>query len=100
MWRQKRDQELDSADRVVVDRYAVSVMLAQRYNLSHPAVTRAIRRLAFMTDVVGEAKMSDYTANNKELAYSAGKFQRMRPGVTEPPETVGLPTPGLQEVNP
>lgn len=92
-WRKKRDEELDSADRVVVDRYAVSVMLAQRYNLSHAAVTRAIRRLAFLTDVTGEAKMSEYTANNKDLKYEAGMFQRMRPGMFLPPEVGALPPP-------
>src|SRR5690606_12206178 len=47
-WTKKRDTELDSADRIVVDRYAVAVMLAQRYNLSHESITRSIRRLAFL----------------------------------------------------
>lgn len=92
-WRKKRDEELDSADRIVVDRYAVSVMLAQRYNLSHVAVTRAIRRLAFLTDVTGEAKMSEYTAANKDLQYQAGMFQRMRPGMFDEPELSSLPRP-------
>src|SRR5690606_32497822 len=59
-WTKKRDQELDSADAIVVDRYAVSVMLARRYNLSDDSITRSIRRLAFLTDVAGEAKMSGY----------------------------------------
>jgi len=90
-WRTKRDEELDSADRVVVDRYATSVTLAQRYNLSDPTLTRAIRRLAFMTDVVGEAKMATYTASNKDLGYKPGMFQRMRPGVIAPPVALGLP---------
>jgi hypothetical protein len=92
-WRKKRDQELDSADRIVVDRYAAAVMLAQRYNLSHPAVTRAIRRLAFLTDVAGEAKMSEYTAANKDLNYQAGMFQRLRPGMFDAPQPSALPRP-------
>jgi len=92
-WRTKRDQELNSADRIVVDRYAVSVMLAQRYNLSDEQVTRAIRRLAFLTDVTGEAKMAEYTAANKELGYQAGMFQRMRPGVFDSPKPNALPAP-------
>lgn len=92
-WRQKRDTELNSADKIVVDRYATSVLLARRYNLSHPSVTRAIRRLAFLTDVVGEAKMASYTAANKELKYEAGMFQRMRPSVVEPPKAPELPLP-------
>lgn len=92
-WRNKRDQELDSADRIVVDRYAVAVMLAQRYNLSDPAVTRALRRLAFLADVVGEAKMSEYTASNQALSYRAGMFQRLRPGVFSRPELAELQLP-------
>lgn len=94
-WTKKRDQELDSADRIVVDRYAVSVMLAQRYNLSHESITRSIRRLAFLTDVTGEAKMSEYTSGNKELKYQAGMFQRIRPGVIEAPKTGEMPAPGV-----
>jgi hypothetical protein len=99
-WTKKRDEELDSADRIVVDRYAVAVMLGQRYNLSHDAITRSIRRLAFLTDVAGEAKMAEYTSGNKDLSYSAGMFQRIRPGVIEEPETDALPRPsppGVQQ---
>lgn len=99
-WTKKRDEELDSADRIVVDRYAVAVMLGQRYNLSHEAITRSIRRLAFLTDVAGEAKMAEYTAANKDLNYSAGMFQRIRPGVIKDPETDALPRPsppGVQQ---
>jgi hypothetical protein len=97
-WTKKRDEELDSADRIVVDRYAIAVMLGQRYNLSHDAITRSIRRLAFMTDVVGEAKMAEYTASNKDLNYSAGMFQRIRPGVIEEPKTNTLPRPSAPGV--
>jgi hypothetical protein len=95
-WTKKRDQELDSADRIVADRYAVSVMLAQRYNLSHDAITRSIRRLAFLTDVAGEAKMSEYVSRNKDLVYQAGMFQRLRPGVISPPQVNALPRPSTQ----
>ena len=57
------------------------------------AVTRAIRRLAFLTDVVGEAKMAQFTAGKPELEYTPGMFQRMRPGVVTAPEPNGLPEP-------
>jgi hypothetical protein len=92
-WRKKRDQELDSADSIVVDRYASSVMLARRFNVSNPSVTRAIRRLAFLTDVIGEAKMKTFTDTVKDLNYTPGMFQRMRPGVVSAPEAQGLPAP-------
>lgn len=92
-WNKKRDEELDSADRIVVDRYAVAVTLGQRYNLSHESITRSIRRLAFLTEVTGEAKMAEYTSGNKDLKYSAGMFQRIRPGVIEAPKVDSLPRP-------
>lgn len=92
-WRAARDQELDSADRILVDRYANSIVLARRYNVSNPAVTRAIRRLAFVTDVVGEGKMSGYAGTVKELNYSPGMFQRMRPGLVTTPKPNGMPKP-------
>ncbi len=92
-WRTKRDQELDSADKIMIDRYATSIVLAKRYNVSNPAVVRAIRRLAFATDVIGEAKMKQFTAGVKDLNYSEGMFQRMRPGQVSTPAPVGMPEP-------
>ena len=92
-WRKKRDQELDSADKVMIDRYATSVTLARRYNVSNPAVVRAIRRLAFMTEVIGEVKMKQFTSTVKDLGYTEGMFQRMRPGQVSAPPPQGLPEP-------
>ncbi len=91
-WRDRRDQELNSADQIMVDRYGNSVVLAKRYSVSNPEVTRAIRRLAFFTDVVGEAKMQQYTGSIKDLNYTAGMFPRMRPGQNAAPTSQGLPT--------
>jgi tetratricopeptide (TPR) repeat protein len=92
-WRNKRDQELDSADRIMIDRYATSVTLAKRYNVSNPAVVRAIRRLAFATEVIGEAKMKQFAGGVKDLGYTEGMFQRMRPGQVSAPPPQGLPEP-------
>ena len=92
-WRKKRDQELDSADKIMIDRYATSVMLAKRYNVSNPAVVRAIRRLAFVTEVIGEVKMKQFTSTVKDLGYTEGMFQRMRPGQVSAPPPQGLPEP-------
>jgi hypothetical protein len=69
------------------------VVLARRYNVSNPAVVRAIRRLAFVTDVIGEAKMKQFTANVKDLGYTEGMFLRMRPGQVAAPPPNGLPEP-------
>ncbi len=92
-WRDRRDQELNSADQIMVDRYGNAVVLAKRYSVSNPEVTRAIRRLAFFTDVIGEAKMQQYTSTVKDLNYSAGMFPRMRPGQAASAPPQGLPAP-------
>lgn len=92
-WRDRRDQELNSADQIMVDRYGNAVVLAKRYSVSNPEVTRAIRRLAFFTDVIGEAKMQQYAGTVKDLNYTAGMFPRMRPGQTSAAPPQGLPTP-------
>jgi len=92
-WRDRRDQELNSADQIMVDRYGNAVVLAKRYSVSNPEVTRAIRRLAFFTDVIGEAKMQQYTSTIKDLNYSAGMFPRMRPGQASAAPPQGLPAP-------
>ncbi|HEX9621779.1 MAG TPA: hypothetical protein VF989_16655 [Polyangiaceae bacterium] len=92
-WRKKRDQELDSADQIMVDRYANAVVLARRYTVSHPEVTRAVRRLAFFTDVIGEAKLKQFTATVKDLNYSAGMFAKTRPGLVTAPKHDGMPAP-------
>ena len=92
-WRDARDKELDSADTVLIDRYASSIVLARRYNVSNPAITRAIRRLAYVTDVIGEAKMQGHASKVADLNYQPGMFQRMRPGLVTTPKPVGMPRP-------
>jgi hypothetical protein len=92
-WRDARDKELDSADTILVDRYASSTVLARRYNVSNPAITRAIRRLAYVTDVIGEAKMQAHASKVADLNYQSGMFQRMRPGLVTTPKPVGMPKP-------
>lgn len=92
-WRAKRDQELDSADRVMIDRYATAIVLARRYNVTNGEVTRAIRRLAFMTEVIGEAKLAQYASGVKDLGYTPGMFTKMRPGMVTAPKPEPMPDP-------
>jgi hypothetical protein len=92
-WRTRRDQELDGADTIMVDRYANSVALGRRYNVSGPPVVRAIRRLAFVTELIGEAKMKQFTMGVKDLSYVDGMFLRMRPGQSSTPTAQGMPEP-------
>jgi tetratricopeptide (TPR) repeat protein len=89
-WREARDRELDSADQVMVDRYGNAITLARRYNVSNPAVIKAIQRLAFFTDVVGEAKLQQYTARVPSLEYKPGLFMRLRPGLIAAPSPAGM----------
>lgn len=92
-WRDRRDKELGAADEVMVARYATSVVLSRRYGISHPGVVQAIRRLALMTEQLGEAKMKQYTAGVKDLNYTDGMFQKIRPGQVKAPGADGMPSP-------
>jgi outer membrane protein assembly factor BamD (BamD/ComL family) len=92
-WREARDRELDSADQVMVDRYGNAISLARRYNISNPAVARATARLAFFTDVIGEAKLQQYTARVPSLEYNPGLFLRLRPGLVTSPKAEGMVPP-------
>jgi hypothetical protein len=77
----------------MVDRYGNAIMLSRRYNVSHPGVIHAIRRLAFFTDVIGEAKMKQFSSKVKDLNYTEGMFLKMRPGQVTRPEAEGMPRP-------
>lgn len=92
-WRDDREKELNGADAVMVDRYGKAVVVARRYRVSGPMVDRAIRRLAFFTDVIGEARMKEFTQGVKDLGYTEGAFLRMRPGDVVTPEPRGMPAP-------
>ena len=92
-WRDKKEQELNSADQIMVDRYGNALMLARRYNVSNPAIVRAIQRLAFFTEVIGEAKLPQYAARVKDLNYQPGMFLRIRPGLVTAPESNGMTSP-------
>ena len=92
-WRDAREKELNSADEIMITRYGQSMMLARRYTISTPAGIRAIRRLAYFTDVVGEAKMAQFAGNVKDLNYTPGMFMKSRPGLVTAPKPQGLPRP-------
>jgi len=46
---------------------------------------KAIQRLAFFTDVIGEAKLEQYTGRVPGLEYTPGLFVRLRPGLLGAP---------------
>ena len=103
-WRAKKERELAGADELMVRRYATAVALARQYNVRNAQVTHAIGRLAYFTDIIGEAKMRDYVTKTKDpndpmklrmLSYTDGMYVQSRPGLTATPvsNAEALPAP-------
>ncbi|HEY3595349.1 MAG TPA: hypothetical protein VGL13_15790, partial [Polyangiaceae bacterium] len=94
-WRTARERELGSADEAMIHFYAQSVALSKRYNVRNQAVNRANQRLAFFTDILGEAKMAQYTKGISGLEYREGLFLQTRPGLIAAPPVQPLPPPAV-----
>jgi len=102
-WRQKKQQELDGADQVMVKRYATSVALARKYNVRNAQLTRAVSRLAYFTDIIsgGDAKMAEYVTSTPDptnkgqtkLTYSPNQYVQSRPGLGALPPPQGNASP-------
>jgi hypothetical protein len=100
-WRKKKQLELDGADEVMVRRYATSVALGRRYSVKNQHVTRALARLAYYTDIIGDAKMQQYVTNTPDpttkgatkLSYTANMYVQTRSGLTALPPPSGAQTP-------
>jgi hypothetical protein len=96
-WRQKKEQELNGADELMVRHYATSVSYARKYNVKNAYVTRAIGRLAYYTDILGDAKMQQYVSNTPnpvdkgatKLSYQKDMYLQTRPGLTALPPPSG-----------
>jgi hypothetical protein len=95
-WRTKKESELAGTDAVMVRRYAQAVYLARRYNVRNEQVSRAIAKLAYYTDIIGDAKMKEYVTNtsdptdpSKKLEYQDGQYVQSRPGLTTTPPPSG-----------
>ncbi|MBK6690934.1 MAG: hypothetical protein IPG50_01790 [Myxococcales bacterium] len=91
-WRKKRDNELAASDEIMVRRYATAVALARQYNVKNAAVTHAIGRLAYFTDLIGDAKLGEYVtktidpndpSKSKKLDYRPGQYLQSRPGLPQ-----------------
>jgi tetratricopeptide (TPR) repeat protein len=102
-WRQKKQQELDGADQVMVKRYASAVAYARKYNIRNPQLSRAVSRLAYFTDVIsgGDAKMAEYVTSTPDptnkgatkLPYSPRQYVQTRPGLAALPPPAGNASP-------
>ena len=98
-WRSARERSLNDADQAMVKFYTESIVWSKAYKVRNHAVDYAIQRLAFFTDIVGDAKMREWTQGildpetQKPFEYSDGMFLRTRPGMTPPLAPDGLPAP-------
>jgi hypothetical protein len=79
--------------------YVEGVVWGKAWKVRNQAVDYAIQRLAFFTDILGDAKMREFSKGiidpetKRAFEYSDGLFLRTRPGQTPPLKPDGLPTP-------
>ncbi|MGK4002958.1 hypothetical protein WMF31_10080 [Sorangium sp. So ce1036] len=98
-WRAARERLLDDADKAMVKFYVESVVWAKAWKIRNPAVDHAIQRLAFFTDILGDAKLRAWSQGvidpetKRPFEYKDGIFLRTRPGMTPPLAPDGLPLP-------
>jgi hypothetical protein len=86
----------------MVRRYATAVALGRQYNVRNAWVTRAINRLAYCTDIIGDANLKTYVTKTndptdpgktKKLDYRDGQYVQGRPGITSVPPPSGAADP-------
>jgi tetratricopeptide (TPR) repeat protein len=100
-WRATREKLLNDADQVMIRRYVEAVLVAKAGKVRNPAVDSAIQKLASYTDLLGDAKMRQFsqgvldpsTKPAQPFQYKDGVFLRTRPGMTPPLTPDGLPAP-------
>ena len=100
-WRGARERLLNDADRAMVKFYAQAVVYSRAWNIRTPEIDRAIQRLAFFTDILGEAKMREMSqgiidpVTKQPFVYEDGLFLRTRPGMSPllVPDTLPVPLP-------
>lgn len=98
-WKNAKDKMLAEADAAMVKFYAESTVWARSWKVRNQAVDRAIQRLAFVTDILGNDKMRTYTngivdpTTKEPFNYQDDYFLRSRPGLSPNITSTGLPTP-------
>jgi hypothetical protein len=99
-WRARKQKELDAADEVMVRRYAEAVAAARLASVESKAVSRAIARLAYYTDLVGDAKLGVWVGRTPDpadrtgqtmLVYRERMYDRARPGLAPAPKGASPP---------
>ncbi len=98
-WRDSRNRMLDDADAPMIKFYASAVVWSRAWKVRNSAVDHAIQRLAFFTDILGDAKIRALSQGiidpetKRPFEYSDGFFLRSRPGASPPLEGNLLPNP-------
>lgn len=98
-WRAAKEKRLDDADRAMIKFYAESVIWAKAWKVRNHWVDHAIQRLAFFTDIIGDAKIRQFTQGIQDpetksaFVYTDKYFLRSRPGQTPSLKADGLPVP-------
>jgi tetratricopeptide (TPR) repeat protein len=98
-WRSARERSLNDADKAMVKFYSEAVVWARAWKVRNPAVDYAIHKLAFYTDILGDAKIREFSQGildpetKKPFEYRDGLFLRTRPGMTPPLTPDGMPAP-------
>lgn len=96
-WRDKKDRELAGVDELMVKHYASSVAIAKRYNVRNVHVQKATARLAYFTDIIGDAKLKEYVTKttdpnepSRKLDYKDGQYPRSRSGLSPQLPSTGV----------
>ena len=101
-WSARKMRELDAADELMVRRYATAIAYARRYEIKTPAISRAVARLGFFTNLISDAKMRTLVERTPDpfgapgtLVYAPEMYVKGRSGleVSRPPLGVSPPSP-------
>ena len=99
-WRTKKDEYLTACDKNMIGKYVSAALIARKNNVKDATVQKAVARLAFFTDYLGNDKMKGYveatpdpTDPNSKLTYTDGEFLQWRSGVVSTPPASGQPAP-------
>ncbi len=98
-WRETRSKYLGDADRAMVAGYAEAILWARAWKVKVAAADQAIRRLAFFTKILGDAKLREYSSSlidpstKENFSYTDGYFLRMRRGMIKDDKPQVLPAP-------
>lgn len=98
-WRAARERQLEDADKPMIKFYTEAVVYGRAFKVRNAAVDTAIQRLAFYTNILGDAKLRDHSQGvldpetKSPFVYSDGIFLRTRPGMAPPLKNDELPSP-------